>query len=486
MTVLSRTSVRSEWKIDGVPLLVAGVAISAAIVLGMFVGSTFAVLAAAAAAMIVGLFYPPIGLVVVAFMAPLRPPQSVPAPGFMMILVGAIVLGCIFRLSTDRPHFSARPPLLLLLAYVLYVTFQQLPEMAAGYPEGPAHDIGYLYFQLLTGLGIILAAGIVLQSWSPYPYLAALLISATLAALLAIVTTDGIPLDGLANLMPPPDVASRATGPFGNPNSFGQSLAYASVLAAGWLVTTNSVRLRTALIVVIGILAYAISLSLSRGALAALFAGLVVLAFTRSRSLGIAALAVALALIIVGYPLFVDLRLSTEAGAVSSESLTDLATSDQGRLDAILAGPALFLMSPVFGIGFGQYQYMSPLVIDQGIGLVAHNWYGTVLAEQGLLGIGIWVLTFATVAVWLRMRPAKPRSIGLAMLGAVAVGCLFLEPPTSFQTSALPSIVVTAALVGSWGGKTGRGAAATNGARSDVGDRPTLAAFGVAGRRNEA
>jgi hypothetical protein len=39
------------------------------------------------------------------------------------------------------------------------------------------------------------------------------------------------------------------------------------------------------------------------------------------------------------------------------------------------------------------------------------------------------------------------------MLGAVAVGCMFLEPPTSFQTAVVPALVLTAALVASWTGR---------------------------------
>ena len=133
--------------------------------------------------------------------------------------------------------------------------------------------------------------------------------------------------------------------------------------------------------------------------------------------------------------------------------------------------------SPIFGIGFGQYKYFSGLVTNQGAGLVAHNWYGTVLAEQGLLGIVIWLLMLVTVAMWLRSRPARPRSIGFAMFGAVIVGCLFLEPPTSFQTSVLPTIVLVASLVGDWGG--GAGSPSAEGQHAPVGPDPR----GGVGRR---
>jgi len=434
-------------------LLLAGLAISGAIVAGMSFESGTLMVAAAFAAFVAGLFYPALGLVVLAFMGPLRPPPEIPAPGFNLILVAAILLGCVYRLPLSRTRLRASPPLLFLLAFVLYAFVQQLPDMAAGYAGIRAHDVGYLFFQMLTGLGTVVVAGFVLRGRSPYPFLVALLMSATFAAALGIVTADGVPHAALVNLQAPADVESRASGPFGNPNSFGQLLAYASVLAAGWFASTHSLRLRAGLLVAAGIMGFAVSISLSRGAAATLFAGLVVLAFTRSRALGFAAMGAALVLVVIGYPLFVEWRLTTEAGSASSAAVAELAASDEGRLSAVLAGPALFAMSPIFGIGFGQYKYLSALVTGTGEGLVAHNWYGTVLAEQGLLGIVLWMLMLVAVGVWLRSRPARPRSIGFVMLGAAIVGCLFREPPTSFQTSVLPTIVLTAALVGDWGGR---------------------------------
>lgn len=431
-------------------LLIAGLAISGGIVAGMFLESTTLMGLAAFAALLLGVLYPPLGLIVLALMGPLRPPPAIPAPGFNLILVAAILLGCVYRLPFNRTRLNASRPLLLLSAFVLYVFIQQLPDMATGYVGSRSHDVGFLFYQLLTGLGTVVAAGFVLRGRSPYPFVVALLLSATFAAVLGIVTADGVPFAGLANLMSPSDVASRAAGPFGNPNSFGQFLAYASVLVAGLFVTSHSLRIRATLLVMVGVMAFAVSLSLSRGAIATLFAGLVALAFARSRALGFAAVVVALVLVIVGYPMFVEWRLTTETGSASSAAAAELAASDEGRLSAVLAGPALFAMSPIFGIGFGQYKYMSALVADQGAGLVAHNWYGTVLAEQGLLGIILWLLTLVSIAVWLRSRPALPRSIGFAMLGALVVGCLFLEPPTSFQTSVVPAILLTAALVGAW------------------------------------
>lgn len=441
-----------DFRMNGARLLVVGLAIAGAIVAGMLVGSRIVMLVSASAALLAGLVSPPLGLVVLAFMGPLRPPPVIPAPGFNLILTACIVLGCLYRLPIMAKRPRASPALLLLFAFVGYVFVQQVPEMLTGYAGVRSHDIGFLFFQLVTGLGVVLAAGFVLRGLSPYPYLTAVLLSAVLAATLGIVTADGVPFARLENLLAPSDVGSRASGAFGNPNSFGQLLAYASVLAVALLVITDSVRVKAALAIALGIMAFAVSLSLSRGAIATLLAGLVALAFARSRVLGIAVSGIALGLVAVAYPLFVEWRLTVEAGAASAAAAALLETSDESRLAAVLAGPELFAMSPILGIGFGQYRYFSALVTDEGAGLVAHNWYGTVLAEQGIVGIVLWLLLLVAVALWLRERPARPRQVGFAMLGAVMVGSLFLAQPTSFQISILPAVILTGALVADWGG----------------------------------
>ena len=319
------------------------------------------------AALLVSIASPATGLVVLAFMAPLKPPPAIPAPGFNLVLISAILLGCVYRLPIERPRLRAAPALLLLAAFVLYAFVQQLPELLSGYADPRAHDVGYLFYQLLAGFGTIVAAGLVLRNRSPYPVLVALLLSAVFAVALAIVTADGG--GSLEGLVAKSDLASRSSGPFGNPNNFGQFLAYACTLALAWFVTAGSSRVRLSLVLAVGVIGYGLSLSLSRGAVATLLAGLVALAFTRGRALGLTAVAAALVLVIVGYPLLVEWRLTNETGSASAAAAAGLAASDTGRFGAVLAAPALLAISPVFGIGFGQYKFMSALVTDAGGGL---------------------------------------------------------------------------------------------------------------------
>jgi O-antigen ligase len=93
---------------------------------------------------------------------------------------------------------------------------------------------------------------------------------------------------------------------------------------------------------------------------------------------------------------------------------------------------------------------MSAQFTGPGNSIVAHNWYLIVLAEQGTVGIVLTTLLLVALVAALRTRPRFPRSVGFGALGAYAVGALYLEAPTSFETSVLPILVIVAALASDW------------------------------------
>jgi hypothetical protein len=337
-----------------VPALVIGGAILAGMALEFAPLTTVAALAA----IVVALVAPAVGLALIAFMGPLQPPLVIPAPGFNAILVGAAVLGCVYRLPIDRPRISLTAPMLLLIGFVLYVAVQQTPEMVAGYTG----SVGYLSYsvfrELLTGFGTVLVAAYVLPRQSPFPFLAIVLGSASLAAVLAILTVNS-PVVGppIAGLMTHSSDASRGIGPFGNPNYFGTFEAIAIVTAVALMFGTRSARLRSVLLAASVVLGIGVALSLSRAAIIALAAGLACLAFSRARAriaVGIAAGLLAAGVVL--FPIFLDWRLSITSGSDSAASYSALTQSDAGRLGALLAGPQLFLTSPLFGIGWGITQ----------------------------------------------------------------------------------------------------------------------------------
>jgi O-antigen ligase len=432
-------------------VLLVATPISGCVLVGMGLGSAAVTMAGVLAAVMAAVLSPVVGLTILAIMAPLQPPLVVPAPGFNLVLVVAILLGSIYRLPIDRPRLSPGATPSLLLAFVLYVFLEQLPAMLAGYSGEHGHLAGYQFIQLLTGAGAAVAAGIVLQGRRPYPILVALLGSAVLAAGLAILTFEnpgiGIPI---VNLIPESGDPSRATGPFGNPNYFGVYLASAIAFGVGWLVAARSASGRIALVAAGTVLVVGIVLSFSRGATAALVAGIVLLSFAHRRGVGIASIVLGVVVVTLVYPTILGWRLGSPVEGPTDAALAALGGSDEGRLSAVLAGPALFASAPIFGIGFGQYSFMSGQVTGSHDLVGAHNWYMTVLAELGIVGIVLWLLLLVAVVMALRKRPAVPRTIGLGVLGVLAAGSLFLEPPTSFQTSALSLLVLTATLVADW------------------------------------
>jgi O-antigen ligase len=430
--------------------LLAALPVAGAIVAGTALNNAPLMTAAALAAFVTALVSPTSGLAIIALMAPLKSPPVIPAPGFNAFLVGATLLGCVYRLPLDKPRIRITAPLLLLLAFVVYVFVQQVPDMLSGYAGVEGHQVGYQFGQLLANAGLVVAAAFVLRGRTALPFVGAGLISAVFAAVIAIATL-GPPATGpLGNLVGVSDAGSRATGAFGDPNYFGVFEATAISTSIAWLVSTRSLRSRLVLLGASSVIALALLVALSRGALLAVLAGVLTLVFARSVRAGILAIGVAALVVFIAYPLFVQWRLAVDFGAPSAQAYAALAQSDQARLEAALAGPQLFASAPLFGIGFGHFFYMSKWYV--GFPIDAHDWYVIVLAEQGIVGVCLWIPMLAAIAGALYRVSRSPRSLGYAVLAAYAVGCVSLEPPDSVQTSAFAVIVIVAAVVGDWTG----------------------------------
>lgn len=435
---------RSDWR-----EIAIGVSIGIAIVAGMAVESSAMTAAAALAAALVAVASPFTGLTILAFMMPLKPPLVIPAPGFNLMLVGATLVGCLYRLPIDRPRARLNAALLLFGAYIAYIGVQHLPELLAGYSTNDDHEVGFLFLQVAAGFGLVVAAAYLLRGRSPYPILTVALVGATLAGLIAILTYDhppaGPPLAGLVAL---PDRAVRAAGPFGNPNYLGTLVSLTAVIGASLLTVVRTRRARAFLATAVAVAVGALLFSQSRGALIAAFLGFASLTWARSRRLAIIVVGVGVIAAVVLYPAFVEWRLAN-LGVQRAATITD---SDEGRLEGTLAGFQLFLQSPILGIGFGHYTSMSVLVPGIHSPINAHNWYVNVLAEQGLVGAVLWVLLTIAVIREVLTRPIVAQRLAIPILGALAGAFLFLEAPMSFQTFSLPMLALVAALRGQWPG----------------------------------
>jgi O-antigen ligase len=194
----------------------------------------------------------------------------------------------------------------------------------------------------------------------------------------------------------------------------------------------------------------ALFMTLSRGAVVTLLAGISVVVFVRYRWRGAAVAAVLLVTFLALYPTLVQWRLGDSTGFTAVQALQNLDESDRERAAAVLAGPQIWATAPIFGVGFGHYSFVSAQFSGNLSATAAHNWYVNVLAEEGLVGIVLWLGFVLSVAWVLRGRPLEGRVLGSAVLAAFVVASLFLEPVTSYQTAALPILVIVAVLAADW------------------------------------
>jgi O-antigen ligase len=430
--------------------LVPATLVVGTLVVGLAFRLTAVELAASAAAFLTAIAFPYAGLAILAFAASLVPPPVVPAPGFHAILVGAILLGCVYRLPIERPRFAPSPVVAILGAYALYALVQQLPELSTGYASGAAHDVGFLYIQLLGSLGALVAAGYLLRDRSPYPILAMAVAGAALTAIVSLGSYNpNLTVAPILNLTAPSSDAGRATGSFSNPNYLGAFTAIMMTATFAVLVVVRSRPNQVLLAAATLALAIATALSLSRGAALAGLVGCTFVVIARWRRAGVLLLVLGLIAAAVAYPLCVQWRLESLTGSASQHAYLIMADSDAGRLAGVLAAPALFLTAPLFGIGFGHFV---PYSIQAGLltPINAHNWYLTVLAEQGVVGILLWAAVAIAAIDALRRRPDPGRQFGFAVLAALATAARFLEPPTTLQLIAAPLILLAAAAVADW------------------------------------
>lgn len=443
---------------SGRPMAALRIVAPAAAISGMIIGGVALGIGSLAAAgggiaMLVAILVPEIGLAVLAAVFSLGAPPSIPAPGLNLLLVGALLFGCILRLPIDRPHLRLSPSALFLFAFLFYVFAQQSPEMVSGYSSVKGHQVGYYFLQLLTGFGTILAAGYILRGRSPYPVLVMGLAGAVISAGVAVATFEvvvvGPPLRNLVAMAD--EVGVRAAGPFGNPNYLGTFVAGTLVGTIGLLTATSS-RIIKSLLLGIALLCFiALFESQSRGAMVAAFAGIAALLWLRSRPLAVAIMGMGLVAALLIYPAFVEWRLNNLKGSSADPNFAAMARSDGRRLEGSLAGAPLFLAEPVFGVGFMQFAEKSVSIAGRPTAISAHNWYVNVIGEEGSIGAILWLGALAAVVLELRARRGVGRTVGIAVFASLVVGFNFIESPKSYQAAALSLLFLIAALTADWG-----------------------------------
>lgn len=232
-------------------------------------------------------------------------------------------------------------------------------------------------------------------------------------------------------------VNGRLTGPFAQPNELGVFCAALLPLAVAAAVTAGSRRRTAVLGVSAGCLAAACVLSMSRGAWIGCVVGLVTLAVcapATRRALG--TVAAALAGCVTAAFL---LPSSTPVLGVVGLRMRSLGDPTQNQYDdrPLIWGEAWRQATehPWWGIGPGAYQQAASDAVSRVSARPAdhpHDLPLTILAERGMVGVGLAVVVVAgcALAAWRLMRPdVEPAAVdrlrrtrGLAVIaGLVAV-----------------------------------------------------------------
>ncbi len=416
--------------------LVAGSGLGIGLIVGLGSGIVLLERIGSILGIVLAVLDPIAGLAFAAVTLPQREPAPIGPIGVPVLLSLAIGLGVILRLPLDRPRLRTGRVGWLALAYLAITAVSVMP-LLNGLPYGRAVSGISLFLALASGCVLIGSGTILLRGRDVRPLLGLALGSLALAALIAILAfikgTDlGRPLAGLVSQT---STDLRAYGPFYNSDYLGFAAAQTIVLAVGWALFDRRYRwpvLGVALVASIALVA-----SFARSGFLAAAIGILALAFLRSRRLGLVVLVVGGIAFILAYQTLLQARVGITYGAAPGSALGSLSQSDAGRSGAALAGVQLFLTSPLFGVGYGQFHYLSPRFVGSSGVTFPHNIFVGILAEQGVLGVVVFGLLVLAITVGLR-RSSHPLAAPIAALGITyLVGSLFIDSVTTLQTSIL-------------------------------------------------
>jgi O-antigen ligase len=164
----------------------------------------------------------------------------------------------------------------------------------------------------------------------------------------------------------------------------------------------------------------------------------------------------------IAYPIFVDLRLGQTFGSAGQAGQGAQAESDNLRATQAVAAVKAFLEAPFLGHGFGTFGALSPKYSGQDVLTSAHNAYLKLAAEQGVVGLGLFVAFLAAIAWALWRAPVGPWIAGLAVLGVISIFSLTGDSMSNAQAIASGFVVIGAMLVAADAGLDPLGSDETN------------------------
>ncbi len=204
----------------------------------------------------------------------------------------------------------------------------------------------------------------------------------------------------------------RVNSVFWDPNIYGRYLALVAVIAMSALLWARERRTLALLTALVAVVWFGLLFSFSQSSFAALLGGLAVLAALkwswRWTLAAVGACAIAGVLVVL------------MAGGVSKLSPDRLNVDTGGRANLVSGGLHLFGQRPVYGYGSGSFPkaYREHIDTDKAPVSVSHTEPITIAAEQGLLGLLLYV-TLIAVALW-TMAAGLLRHLSVARAAVLA------------------------------------------------------------------
>jgi O-antigen ligase len=223
------------------------------------------------------------------------------------------------------------------------------------------------------------------------------------------------------------NAVGRLAGGIGDPNELAALLVPAIVLAFLLIPMSRSLGVRLALVLSIGVAAFAMVLAQSRGGILAIVAAAVAGIVWGGKRRGAIFLGTLVAVACVVSYVFLS---SAALGRFSS-----FGGGGTGRIDTWSVALRMFRDHPVNGVGIGNFTVVEPryaagnidltrvdLVLD--LHKVTHNTYLNILADLGLVGLALFAGLVFFVLRALRRRIRQAASSGDTQIEAIGRGLL--------------------------------------------------------------
>jgi O-antigen ligase len=415
------------------------------------------------------LIAPRAGILALIPLLPFQPGSLFGPHGPILADAIAIALSIMFRAALGRILVPAiaRPAVWLAVALLVTTVFQTtlvLPVFAAGIPLSVLSELDQIVIIVMVFVGSV----VFLRPAGVVPAMVAYLISfmtVSVVGILHFARPSILHRLDLYWMVSADATRFRASGVLPGSNFLGLFVA----IGLAWLIIIIAWYVRSGRVVpiVAGLIAgpigtVALLLTLSRAAIVAAGFGVALATARGSFRVAVAMLVAGAIIAGIAYPIFLDLRLGQTYGSAGQAGQGAQSDSDSLRATQAVAAVKAFLDAPFLGHGFGTFGALSPKYSGQDVLTSAHNAFLKLAAEQGIVGLALFVAFLAAIAWALWLAPVGPWIAGLAVLGVISIFSLTGDSMSSAQAIASGFVVIGAMLVAADVGVDPLGSNATN------------------------